>query len=58
MPSAIINLLNTRDILRAEAAKLRADGRVALAISVEREAREADTRLTKAVEAYRKLGML
>lgn len=58
MPSAIINLMNTRDILRAEAAQLRAEGRVALAISVEREAREADARLTKALEAYRKLGMI
>ena len=53
---ALTNLMNERDQLTAEARSLREQGRAALAIAVEREARVVQQRLEAAAAAYQKLG--
>lgn len=58
IPQTLIELRQAQQLLAAEAKQLREQGRVALAISVEREARQAQERFDSAALAYRKLGLL
>ena len=58
MPAALADLRREVCALELEALDLRAKGRPALAIAVEREMRAAQERFEKAALAYKKLGFL
>jgi len=58
IPEALINLRREVIALELEARDLRALGRPALAISVEREARVTQERFKKAALAYMALGLV
>jgi hypothetical protein len=58
IPQSLYDLRQQVLALQQEAKDLRAMGRAALAISVEREAREAQTRFEKAAVAYKALNLI
>jgi len=58
LPEALVNLRREVLALELEARDLRDWGRPALAVSVEREARNAQARFEKAALAYKSLGLL
>lgn len=57
IPESLTRLLQNVRTLEQEARDLREQGRNALAISVEREVKDARREFEKAALAYRKLGM-
>jgi len=58
VPEALVDLRREVLALELEARDLRAWGRPALAITVEREMRAAQERFDKAAIAYKKLGLV
>ena len=58
IPAALVDLRREVWALELEARDLRAEGRPALAIAVEREMRAAQERFEKTALAYKKLGFL
>ena len=58
IPQSLYDLRQTQLQLEAEAKQLREQGRIALALSVAVEARQAQEKFARSALAYRKLGFM